>query len=429
MDRCRIFPKGPLVGRTRVVGSKSLTIRALEASALARGSSVIAQPADCDDVDVFVRALRDLGITIDPGDELSIEGSSGQLSPKAEVIDLGPAGTPFRFAMGLAALGNGPITLDGTERMRERPVGPLTDALRALGARVDYLGIDGYPPVRVSASGNLGDAVTIHAGESSQYLSALLLIGPVLPRGLRIELSGSLASAPYVELTLEVMRAFGAESSRDAGSFYVPPTGYRGARYVVPGDASSAAYFFAAAAITGGDVTVLGLGDLSAQGDFGLLEVLETMGCRVERGTGEVRVIGPDRLHGLDVDLNAMPDQVPTVAVLAAVAEGTTRIRNVAHLRLKESDRLEAVATGLRAAGIEATVLEDGLRIKGGHPERAEIDTRDDHRMVMAFSVLSLHSEPMTIWQPGCVSKSFRRFFDCLEGLGVEIESLPGGVS
>ncbi len=430
MERAVIVPGGPIVGRTRVVGSKSLSIRALEAAALARGSSSVLHAAECDDVDVFVAALFNLGVTIERREDgWRVEGLSGHWQPRTDHLDVGPAGTPFRFLMALAALSDRALTIDGSARMRERPVGPLAEALSQLGATVRFPVRPGYPPVVIRGDRLSGGALRLDAGSSSQFLSALLLIGPLLEEALLIEPSGEVASAPYVQLTCDVMAAFGAPVQRVGRQYQCQPGGYLACRYEVPGDASSAAYFFAAAAITRGDVTVEGLGDTQAQGDFALVDLLEKMGCQVDRSFGEIRVRGPERLRAVRADLNAIPDQVPTLAVVAAFADGETQIENVAHLRLKESDRLAAVAKGLEAVGIEARETPDGLIISGGTPHAGRIDPRDDHRLVMAFSILGLSAGPVTIDGSQCVSKSFRDFFSLLRQLGGAVETGEGATS
>jgi 3-phosphoshikimate 1-carboxyvinyltransferase len=319
------------------------------------------------------------------------------------------------------ALAQGEVVLDGGPRIRERPIAELVAALRALGVQVVAEGRQGCPPVRCHGGAPFGGETEIDASRSSQYVSALLLIAPYAQRPIVLRLRDAvLASRPYVEVTLRLMRDFGAEAGfRDPATLEVAPARpYVGRALEVEPDASTAAYFFAAAAIAGGRVQVDGLGPGSAQADLGLLELLERMGCEVAWSPAGVVVQGPaGRLRAIDADMNAMPDAVLATAVTALFAEGTTRIRNVGHLRIKESDRLLALQTELRKLGATAHADADSLTITPGVLRGAEIDTYDDHRVAMAFALAGLRIPGVRIRDPQCVSKSWPRYFEVFSAL------------
>jgi 3-phosphoshikimate 1-carboxyvinyltransferase len=411
-------PSGPLRARVLAPPSKSATLRALVAAALARGASVVHRPLPCDDTDAMVRGLRHLGVAIErnstkytfparPPGRKSVRSTV----PLRGTIDCGAAGAVIRFLAAVAALGRGEVVLDGEARLRERPIGPLADALRALGAEVAWEGATGFPPLRVRARGLRGGSVTLDASASSQFLSALLLAGPCMDADLEVRVVGPLASAPYVELTAEVMAAFGATVERpEPGLFRVPRTGYRGADFAVEGDWSAAAFLLAAAAIAGGSVTVEGLRADSRQGDRAIAGLLERMGCAVARGADGITARGGP-LRAIDADLGATPDLAPALAAVAAFASGTTRVRGVAHLRLKESDRIASIVRALGALGIAARERADGFEVDGGSPRAGEIDPAGDHRIAMAFALAGLAAPGVRVRNRECVAKSWPEYF------------------
>ena len=402
-------------------GSKSYTQRALVLAALAEGKSVLHNPLVAEDTSHLIAALRLLGTEIlSRNGDLLVTGTGGRLANPGREIYLGNNGTAMRILTGLVSIGRGTFTLTGDQRLRERPIEPLLAALRSLGIDARSLDREGYPPVVIRTSGLQGGKVTLRDIESSQYISALLLCAPYGAGDTLIELDGRVPSLPYVDMTIEAMTQFGVDVQRDTARRYLVKSGqrYRGIRYWIEGDASSASYFFLAAAICQGKVSVENINPWSLQGDIGFLSLLETLGCSVLWEKNRVELAGRE-LHGGDrvFDLGDMPDMVPTLAVLAALRPGRTVIENVAHLRLKESDRLSALATELGKTGIPVEERKDGLIITGGQPHGAEIETYNDHRIAMSFAVLGLAVPGMSIGNPACVSKSFPGFWGELEKL------------
>jgi 3-phosphoshikimate 1-carboxyvinyltransferase len=422
-ERLAVAPRGPLAARVRVPGSKSITNRVLLIAALADGDSELEGALASDDTRVMRDALTALGCAIELGGESwRVRGCGGALRAPREPLWVGNSGTTARFLTAAGALADGPLVIDGSPRMRERPIDDLTRALGALGVPVEILGSGGCPPLRVGGGGLPGGEVTVDASRSSQYVSALLLAAPFAARDLALRFAdGVLVSRPYVELTLQVMHAFGAEATwSDGGKGLAVRAGhpYRGRRFSVEPDASAAAYPFCAAAIAGGQVRVDGIPADSVQADFALLAILERMGCRVRRGEDFAEVTGPSGpLRGVDVDMNDLPDAVLALAVAALFAEGETCIRNVANLRIKETDRLAALEAELRKLGADARAGKDSLRIAPGPPRAAEIETYDDHRMAMAFALAGLRIPGVAILDPGCVSKTWPEYFSVLESL------------
>jgi 3-phosphoshikimate 1-carboxyvinyltransferase len=423
-EKLAVAPRGPLDASVRVPGSKSITNRALPIAALASGDSELVGALDSDDTLVMREALGKLGCRIAlTADTWRVHGCDGKLSAPADPLWVGNSGTTARFLTAAAALATGPVVIDGNARMRERPIDDLTRALAALGVSVEIRGRDGCPPLVVAGGGLPGGEVEIDASRSSQYVSALLLAAPYASADLSLRFAGgTLVSRPYVDLTLQVMRAFGAAADwTDGGHGLRVRAGqrYRGRRFAIEPDASAAAYPFCAAAIAGGRVRVEAIPADSLQADFGLLGILEQMGCRVRRGDDFAEVTGPapGGLRGVDVDMNDLPDAVLALAVVAAFAEGVSHIRNVANLRIKETDRLAALETELRKLGAGARADADSLHITPGPPRAAEIETYDDHRMAMSFALAGLRIEGIVIREPGCVSKTWPGYFSVLEHL------------
>lgn len=422
-DPLSIPPRGPLDAEVAVPGSKSLSNRALVVAALARGESRLEGLLESEDIAVMRRALEALGAGVEPlpavADAWRVTGTAGALRAPAGPLDVRASGTAARFLTAVATLAPGPVTVDGTPRLRQRPVQDLVEALTALGAGAEARGAGGCPPVRVHGGGLAGGTAAVDARRSSQTVSALLLVAPYARRDVRLELvEGRLVSRSYVELTVQIMGEFGVAVEQPAEGVYAVAAGdaYRGRAYRVEPDASTAAYFFCAAAIAGGRVRVPGLAGDSAQADLGILEILERMGCRVLREAGGVEVRGPSggELHGVDVDMNAMPDAVLALAVTAAFARDPSRIRNVGHLRIKESDRLAGLETELRKLGCGARVEDESLVIEPTPLHGAAVDTYDDHRMAMAFALAGLRVPGVQIRDPACVAKSWPSYFDAL---------------
>jgi 3-phosphoshikimate 1-carboxyvinyltransferase len=414
-----IQPRNSIRAQVNIPGSKSITHRALVAAGLAPGESRIANYLDCEDTRYTIQGLQGMGVPISVGEqEVVVSGTGGTFPPVSgdpREIFLGNSGTSYRFLLSIAALASGEFLLTGTPRMHERPIQDLVQALRGLGVEAAYEGEELYPPVLIRAKGIPGGKVNMPGDKSSQYISSLLLAGPCMEKGIDIEVQGDMVSQPYLDLTLHTMEQFGVSPQRRGyRTFHISPDqAYRPRMFRVEGDASSGSYFWAAAAVTGGTVRTNNIFAYTAlQGDMGLLDILEKMGCSVVRKPDYVVVHGGD-LQGIDVDMGKMPDMVPTLAAVALFARGETRIRNVPHLRYKESDRLEAVATEWQRLGARVEELPDGLIIQGGDPLRgAETDPRDDHRIAMALAVVGLRVPDLQIDNGECVNKSFPLFWD-----------------
>ena len=415
-----IRPSPALDAALPVPGSKSITNRALLCAALARGDSVIAGALASDDTEAMCEALGALGVPISArGDRLRVRGTGGHLRAPSAPLDARASGTTARFVTAAAALADGPVVVDGTPRMRERPIDDLVRALRQLGIAAQSLGPGGCPPVRVRGGRPAGGCISLRADRSSQFVSALLMMAPYAAGDVHIALAGAVVSRPYIDLTLAVMRSFGAVAGwRDATTLRVAGGGgYWARRYQVEPDASAATYAFAAAAIAGGRVRVTGLPADSLQPDLRFLDVLETMGCRVERDASGIAIAANrGSLRGVDVDMGEQPDAALTLAVVALFARGPTRIHNVANLRIKESDRLAALEAELGKLGARVCAGPDALRIDptGARLRGAHIETHDDHRIAMACALAGLAVPGVVICNPSCVAKTWPDFFTAL---------------
>lgn len=407
--------------RVSLPGSKSLTNRALLVAGLAEGTSILERVLFADDTRLMVAALGSFGMAITTDEEserAEITGCAGApLSPK-ETIFCGNAGTVMRFCTALAGLCEGSTRLDGVARMRERPIGALTSVLGSLGIGIDFDGEAGFPPVVVHGQPLIGGHVSMESPPSSQLVSALLMVAPFASRDMLIEVTGDVPSGPYLRMTTRVMRDFGielVEQYDDNGARFIVPSGQRYAArtLTIEPDASNASYFLAAAAVTGGRVTVEHLGSDSVQGDAGFADVLARMGCEVAQTATTTTVVGPaGGLRGIDIDLNDMPDTAQTLAVVALFAKGATTIRNVGNLRVKETDRIAALAAELVKLGAAVEERADGLVIEPPEELRgAAIETYEDHRMAMSFAVAGLRVPGLMIRDPGCCRKTFPSFF------------------
>ena len=439
---------GAFAASVRLPGSKSLTNRALLVAGCAFGESRLTNVLDCDDSRYLRSALESLGVRVRVEPETRdasgkpappvwlVQGVGGHFPVKEARFDLGNAGTSTRFLTAVLTTARGDFVVDGDSRMRTRPIADLVKALRDLGADIDAP--TGCPPVRIGSRRLSGGKVEVSGGVSSQFISAILLAGPMAERNIDIRIRGDLVSKPYVELTLETMRAFSARAWLDEGradgvpTYCVVASGerkpYIGREWYVEGDASAASYFFAAAAISGETLRVEGVGKESPQGDIRCADVFAEMGCRVNKEVDAITVTGAGPyLNGVNVDCADMPDVVPTLAVAAAFARGRTRLRGVPHLRHKESDRIASVASELRKIGASVRELDDGLQIEGclGRDDvelhGAEIDTWHDHRIAMAMSVAALRVPGVVITRPQVVTKSYPEFFAVLRTLGVPV--------
>ena len=406
-----IKPLSHLDARVKVPGSKSTTQRAMIMAALAEGDSLLQGPLLSEDTGYLTEALRLLGadITTHNGD-MKVRGTRGRIKNPQKEIYLGNNGTAMRLLTTVVCLGEGEFRLTGASRLLERPIQPLLTALKALGVEARSEDKPGFPPVVIEAQGLRGGKVTIGPVESSQYISSLLIAAPYARGDLSLELQGPVPSRPYVEMTVALMKQFGAEIIQESPNQYLITNArkYQGITCPIEGDVSSASYFFLAAALCPGRVRVRPVFSETLQGDIGFLKILEELGCGIIWGEDWVEVIGAKLPPGeYSYDLGDMPDMVPTLAVLAACRSGRTVIKNVAHLRIKESNRLEALVRELTKTGIEAKETEDGLTIEGGNPHGAEIETYNDHRIAMSFAILGLNVPGITIKDPDCVNKSF----------------------
>jgi 3-phosphoshikimate 1-carboxyvinyltransferase len=413
VDSLELKPARRAAGTVRLPGSKSISNRVLLLAALARGETELHGLLDADDTRVMREALGLLGAKFSGN---RITGVGGPFPVKQGDLFLGNAGTAFRPLTAALAFSGGEYRLSGVPRMHERPIGDLVDALRGIGARIDYAGEEGFPPLAVHpARIDLEKAVRVKGDVSSQFLSALLMALPLAAKSARIEVQGELISKPYVEITLNVMHRFGVDVKRRAWrAFDVPAHPYASpGKIYVEGDASSASYFLAAGAVGGGPVRVEGVGRTSIQGDVLFTEVLERMGAAVLLSENFIEVTGSGKLKPLDMDMNHIPDTAMTAAVLALFAEGPSTIRNVASWRVKETDRLAAMATELRKFGARVEEGRDFLRITPPASLKSDVlvKTYDDHRMAMSFSLVALAGVPVRINDPQCVAKTFPEYF------------------
>ena len=421
-DKLTLSPIHEISGIVNLPGSKSLSNRILLLSMLAEGQTEIHNLLDSDDVRRMVEALEILGIQFEEKraeNLISVSGTAGKIPVSEATLMLGNAGTAIRPLTAAMTLGYGRFVLDGVTRMRERPIIDLVDGLSQLGANLRCLNGTDCPPVEVIADGLPGGKTLLSGAISSQYLTAILLVAPYAKSDVEIEIIDKLVSVPYVEMTMRLMRHFGVSvNHKDFQTFQIPRQNYQSpGKLYVEGDASTASYFLAGAAITGGSVTVKGCGTESIQGDSRFAEVLEQMGAKVDWGARQVKLTG-STLNGIDVDMNQMPDAAMTLAVTALFASGPTAIRNIYNWRVKETERLKAVSTELRKLGAEVEEGQDYLVI---HPPTrvkiASINTYDDHRMAMSFSLVACGKSSVTICNPECVSKTFPDYFEVLAGL------------
>ena len=421
-DKLTLSPIHEISGIVNLPGSKSLSNRILLLSMLAEGQTEIHNLLDSDDVRRMVEALEILGIQFEEKraeNLISVSGTAGKIPVSEATLMLGNAGTAIRPLTAAMTLGHGRFVLDGVTRMRERPIIDLVDGLSQLGANLRCLNDTDCPPVEVIADGLPGGKTRLSGAISSQYLTAILLVAPYAKSEVEIEIIDKLVSVPYVEMTMRLMRHFGVSvNHKDFQTFQIPRQNYQSpGKLYVEGDASTASYFLAGAAITGGSVTVKGCGTESIQGDSRFAAVLEQMGAKVDWGARQVKLTG-STLNGIDVDMNQMPDAAMTLAVTALFASGPTAIRNIYNWRVKETERLKAVSTELRKLG---ALVEEGHDYLVIHPPTrikiASINTYDDHRMAMSFSLVACGKSSVTICNPDCVSKTFPDYFEVLAGL------------
>jgi 3-phosphoshikimate 1-carboxyvinyltransferase len=410
---------GPVHAAVHLPGSKSITNRALLLAALADGESLLRAPLHSEDTFYMTQALRELGVTIEETSDrdFRVAGTSGAFQAPTKPLFIGNSGTTVRFLTAAACLAppGVDVVLDGVARMRERPIRDLVGALLTLGVDAECLNGHGCPPVRVRGGGLSGGKCRLRGDVSSQFLTALLQAAPYAQADVEIEILGDLISKPYIEITRAVMESFGVQMKNEGYRILSVASNqqYQGREYTIEADASNASYFLAAAAVTGGTVTLKNLGSHSIQGDIRFIDVLECMGCTVTRGE-TITLTGPERLRGIEANMEAIPDMAQTLAVVAAFADAPSHIINLASLRVKETDRVQAIATELPKLGVRVEEGRDDWTI---HPPLsrqytgASIATYDDHRMAMAFAVAGLRIPEVSIQNPSCVAKTFPDFW------------------
>lgn len=417
-DALLIAPlRRPLDATVTVPGSKSLTNRALLIAALAAGCSTLIGALASDDTRYMAGALRTLGIEVEQetgpdGARFIVSGQGGHFPVSEATLFIGASGTAARFLTAALPLGHGRYVLDGVPRMRERPIAPLLAALRQLGATIYGQEGNDCPPIVAEAGGLPGELCSVRGDLSSQFLSALLMVGPYAGGGLTIQVEGELVSRPYIGITTAIMRDFGITTIEQGDRYLVPGGVYAAREYAIEPDATAASYFYAAAALTGGTVRVAGLGRGAVQGDIAFVDVLEQMGCTVERGDDAIVVHGPTQLRGVDLDMGDISDTAQTLAAIAPFADGPVTMRGLAHARLKETDRVAAVVTELRRLGCRVDERPDGLTVHPSELHGGTVATYDDHRMAMSFALTGLRVPGISIADPGCVAKTFPDYFD-----------------
>ena len=426
----------PIVGSIRPPGSKSITNRALVCAALARGESLLTGVLDSQDTRVMAAGLAALGIGVIADwsrGEVRVAGAGGTVPAAEATLDCAASGTTIRFLSAVCAIGHGTYRLDGTPRMRKRPIGDLLEALQSLGVDASAESPGGCPPVVIRSRGLQGGAASVRGSTSSQFASGLAMVAPCTSHGMQIQFAGTLVSLPYLDMTRRVMEAFGADCSPEGDrGWRIAPSGYQGRDYAIEPDASAASYFLAAAAITGGSVRVEGLSRRSMQGDVGFADALGRMGCTVawNEGPEESITVTGRAVRGIDIDMNAISDTVPTLAVVALFADGPTTIRNVAHIRDKETDRIGDLTCELRRLGATVEEHADGFTIApvahtgaespgpgGAGLHGATVKTYDDHRMAMSLALVGLRVPGVLVADPTCVGKTFPDYWDRLDAI------------
>ncbi|WP_304457877.1 3-phosphoshikimate 1-carboxyvinyltransferase [Alicyclobacillus sendaiensis] len=426
----RVGPaSGPVDADVRVPGSKSVTNRALVIAAMAKGESVLSGILRSDDAYWCIEALRSLGVPVEvEGDVVRLAGCNGQFPQSEARVYTGAGGTTARFLTAALAAITGEYEISGSRRMNERPMGELFRALRALGADIEPLERPDTLPIRLKARGLAGGAVEMSGAQSSQFVSGVLIAAPYARAPVTVRIVDHIVQHAYVHITLDMMRAFGAQcaAADDLAVISVEPGGYRGRRYDIEADASTACYFFAAAAVTGGRVRVTNLARGTRQPDVHFVDVLAKMGCEVTSSDAGIEVRGPATLRGgFSISMKEMSDQTLTLAFLAPFADGPIEVTGVGHIRHHESDRIRVIVESLARVGVRAEEREDGVVVYPGAPRPARLPSYDDHRVAMALSVLALRADGIEIEDPGCVSKTCPTFFHHLREMGVPVDLVP----
>ncbi len=408
--------------KVSVPGSKSITNRALLIAAMTKGKTKLKGVLFSDDSRHFLQALVDLGFTVDINEEekeIVVEGLGGNIPKKEAEVYVGSAGTAARFLTAYLALSDGRFVINASEQMKKRPMKPLFDALVSMGANIEYLENEGCLPIVTGGNAGLKNEINLDISKSSQFLSALLMTGMLVKGGIKINITSEKKTGSYIDITRKMMASFGKLVAFENGEYYVSDEAYTGVEYQIEPDVSAACYFYAMAATNGCKALVKNVHFDSMQGDIQFIRLLEKMGCIVEDTENGIEVLGPEKgeLRGIDIDMNNFSDQALTLAAIAPFANSPVVIRNVAHLRGQECDRLHAMATELTRMGISVKEGEDAIVIFGGDVNPAEIETYDDHRVAMAFTVTGLASEGIVIKNPMCCKKTFEEYFEVVESL------------
>lgn len=415
--------KGPLYGTVRVPGSKSMTNRALLMAALGDGPTRLTGVLFSDDSRHFLGSLQSLGfqVEMDEADEsVVVHGCNGRIPLQEAEIHVGSAGTAARFLTAMLALSEGTYTIQCSEQMRKRPMAPLFEALSTTGARFEYLGEVGHLPVRVQGNGRECQDITMDISKSTQFLSAMLMMGPMTGKDLRIRITSEKKDGSYIRITRNMMKEFGVDTELDGDTYLIPGNQkYHMRTYDIEPDVSGACYFYGAAAITGGEILVKGVKKGLMQGDMRFLELLEQLGCSLVEEPEGIKVKGPagGLYHGISIDMNDFSDQALTLAALAAYGTSPTRILNVGHIKVQECDRMEAIVQELAKVGISCEADGNNITIYPGVPHGAQIETYDDHRVAMAFALLGLRTQGIQILDPKCCRKTFEHYFQVLDDL------------
>lgn len=432
MKTVEILPSDKKIdGVVMVPGSKSYTIRSLVMAALSSGKNRLYNFSKSDDSRIVIDVLKKMGIEIkDRRHHLDITGNGGKFKMINKSFNFGKSGAAMRFMMSVCSLAPGKIVLDGDKSLRKRPIGGLVEALKDLGVKIEYLGKTGYPPIRIIRNADIqGGSVSIEGNISSQFVSSLLLIAPILKKGLKIKIIGEQASRSYVDMTIQGLKSFGVSVKNKNYHEYVigKEQNYEAADYLIEGDCSGASYFWGIAAITGGKIRVKNINPDSVQGDIKFPDILREMGCIVRKNLREkwIEIEGPDDLKTLrNINMNSMPDTAQTMAVVSSFGNGVTKIKGLSTLRIKETDRLAALRKEFRKVGIKSAIGKDFIIVEGGKMNGKEIDTHEDHRMAMAFAMAGARIPDIRINDPGVISKSFPEFWDKLEELGIKIKKI-----
>ena len=428
--------KQPPNAELELAGSKSITNRALIISALAKGTSTLSRALFAEDTLAMIDCLKAFGINIKHDHATStivVNGSEGELETPQERLWVRQSGTTARFILPLAALAKAPIEVDGDAQIRSRPQNDLLSALNKLGIEIAHNGNLGQLPLTIDGTNLIVTDINVSGETSSQYLSALLLIGPCLPKKITLTLDGNAVSTPYIQMTIEIMKAFGAQvDSSKPNSYTVHPTGYKGRNYEIETDASTASYFFAAAAASQGRVVINGIGSNSIQGDLEFVNILKRMGAETNIGPKSVEVSGPTRLKGIEVSMRDLSDTAPTLAAIAPFASTPVQVKDIGFIKHKESDRISAIVTELQKLQVDAQIKDDGFVIQPSQPIGNIIHSYDDHRIAMAFTVLGLLSQGVIIDEQNCVAKTCPDFFEYVDTLrldgdeGLDILAIDG---